>query len=165
MALIVNSRVEIPFRGILDSNPSVNLKGTDLEIYVDGVLWNTGQDVTKDNQYLTITFDAVYLQTQRNIIFKTASGNATRRFAIKTQVYAIDDVVIVEYDPAVDAVPKLGTYQTAPITVNSGPISVGGVPLTVTSQCITPIPQPNGTILYYDSCQGVFVTNLPTTNN
>lgn len=124
MALIENSRVDVPFRGILDSNPAVNLKGTDLEIYVDGVLMNTGQDLIKTDPSLTITFDAVYIQKQKIITFKTLSGNATRRFVIKTQVYAIDDVVIAEYDPAVDSVPILPTYGgSTVITVNSGTVT------------------------------------------
>lgn len=145
MALIINSRVVVPFAGVLDGTTSTPLKGTDLEVYVDGVLWNVGTgDVVKDDNYLTLTFDAVYIQTQRLITFTTSTGVANTRFVIKTQVNAIDDVVIKQFSLS-DPVPILGTYSTS-ITVNN-PTPLAG---TQTTAGLTPYVQPNGTILYYD---------------
>jgi hypothetical protein len=153
MALIVNSRVVVPFAGILDSIPSVNLKGTDLDVYVDGVLWDVGTgDVTKDDTLLTITFDAVYIQTQRLITFTNNSGTANLRFVIKTQVFTADDVVIQQFSLS-DPVPVLGTYSTA-VTVND----VTGLSGTQTVIGLTPYVQPNGSVIYYDSTNGTFTT-------
>lgn len=153
MALIINSSVVVPFVGIMDSNPIANIKGTDLDVYVDGTLWDVGTgNVTKDNNTITITFDAVYIQTQRLITFTTPTGTANMRFVIKTQVYTVDDVVIQQFSLS-DPIPVLGTYSTA-VTVNS-PNPLSGLQQQAG---LIAYPQPNGTIIYYDATNGTFTT-------
>lgn len=153
MALIINSRVDIPFRGILDTNPIVNLKGTDLDIFVDGVLMNTGQDLVKSDTTLTITFDAVYIQTQRDITFKTLTGTPVSSFVVKTQVYAADDIVVKEYQPGVDSKPILPTWTGDVV----GPVNSGTQPGGTINGSYSPYagvicyPQVTGPDLCFDS--------------
>jgi hypothetical protein len=126
MALLVNSFVTVPFAGLLLSNPNINLSGTQFDIYIDSILQYAGQDLTKDGQYLTITFDASTLVSkQKNITFKSSQGTAALAFVIKVGVNALDDVVIAEYDPIVDPVPVLGTYSGYSPTVNTQ-VQLGG---------------------------------------
>lgn len=124
MALLVNSSAVIRFAGVLDTSPSVNLKGTALDIYVDGVLWS-GQDVVKTDTYIEITFDAVYITQQRTVTFKTTSGTALSKFAVKAQCYAIDDVVVREYLLS-EPVPVLPTYSQSTVQLGTTtPLNTG----------------------------------------
>lgn len=107
MAININAAtVEVPFIGVLDTSPSTTLKGTDLQVLVNGGPWTA---YTATGNTLTVFFDSDFLLNQQTFEIKTSKGTTNLKFAIKTQVYAEDDVVLVQYGPT-DAVPKLPTY-------------------------------------------------------
>lgn len=107
MAININAAtVEVSFAGVLDTNPSTTLKGTDLQVLVNGGPWTA---YTATANTLTVLFDSDFLLNQQTFEIKTSKGTTNLKYAIKTQVYAEDDVVLVEYGPT-DVVPKLPTY-------------------------------------------------------
>ena len=108
MAININAaRVEVSFAGILTTTPTdTNLKGTDLQVLVNGGPWTA---YSAAGLILTVFFDSDFLLNQQTFEIKTSKGTTNLKFAIKTQVYAEDDVVLVQYAPT-DVVPKLPTY-------------------------------------------------------
>lgn len=110
-----NRTVTVPFFGILStaaSTTQVNLLGNELDIYVDGVLWN-GAEVQKTRNQLIVTFAETYILQQRLITFKTPKGECVSKFVIKAKVNSEDDVVIVQFGLR-EETPTIGDYS-APV--------------------------------------------------
>lgn len=103
--------VTVPFTGILTNSGralSINLSGDELDVYVDGVLWNS-PNVIKTTNNLQITFDENYLYTQRLITFKSNKGDCMDRFVIKSKVNSENDVVIIKFKLD-EPIPTIGDY-------------------------------------------------------
>lgn len=99
----VNRTVTVNFFPIINSTNSIG--GNDLRIFVDGIEW-LGENIVKNNQFVQVTFNEIFLCTQRIITFKSNKGICKNKYSIMAQVSSDNDVVLLELNSN-DVVPDL----------------------------------------------------------
>lgn len=112
----VSKKVFLKFYGIVE--PSVNLTGADLKVFVDGQEW-TGNYRVENQTSVQIQLDEPYIVTQRLITFETTKGTPKVRYVVKSRVNSINDVVIAKIGIA-EEIPILGTFTTLIVTNPTG---------------------------------------------
>lgn len=117
----VSKKVFLKFYGIVE--PSVNLAGADLQVFIDGQEW-TGEYRVENQNSVQIRLDEPFINTQRLITFKTTKGNPKFRYAIKSKVYGDNDVVIAKFGIA-ENIPILGSTKTSTVTYTPPLSNVG----------------------------------------
>lgn len=96
--------------------PNTVLAGDEIEVFVDGVVITDASTISKTSTSVSITFNEVYLLTQRTISFKCNRAVPLLKYVVKSRVTAGNDVVIEEFGID-DVIPELGTTQ--PISIST----------------------------------------------
>jgi len=97
--------------------PNTNLSPDEVEVYIDGARITDTNILKKDSSIISITFDELYLLTQRVITFKCNRAACLLKYVVKARVNAGNDVVIEEF--GIDQVViEPGNSQSIPVSTD-----------------------------------------------
>jgi len=114
-----------------EKSSTTTLSADSIEVFVDGIRYDEEDGLEKTSRYIQLSFDDIYLRTQRIIEFTSNKGECVTKFAVKTGVYDDNDVVVASFGES-DPQPILGDTPTPSDFTTSA--SGGGASNTTTFQ-------------------------------